>query len=741
MTKYNLAIDGASCASCVNKIETTLNKQAGVVQAKMNFADRTVEVEASSHVDELIKAVTQLGYGAKLIASENQAEQLAQNQQQAIDEYRKKYIQAATALAFGTGLMLYEWFGGSMQITNIFEQTMWLVVAVTIALVMFISGKHFYLSAWQNLKHKQANMHTLVSLGTLTAWGYSFLVVVLPELFPSNARFMYFEAAVVILGLVNLGLALELKARSNASDAISQLIQLQSKTAWVEINGKTQAIALEQVKQGDCVLVKPGEKIPVDGEVQSGASYVDESMLTGEPIAVSKMAGDKLVAGSINQTGTLKFIAKRVGQDTLLAQIIATVKQAQNTKPQISRLVDKIASVFVPVVMLIAVISGIVWWLLGPEPQLAYALVITTSVLIIACPCALGLATPMSIMVGVGRAAKLGVLYKNGDAIERAGKITTLVLDKTGTITQGKPEVSQVHFIKSDCDTDDLQRIASVEALSEHPLAQAMVNYLTGEYAVKPIDVSEFSATVGKGVVGICQGKQVLIGNISWLQNNGVATDSLLLSEEIQQQANTLVYVAINKKLHSVFCIEDKIRDDSLISIQSLQQRGIDIVMLTGDNRAVANKVASSLGINLVYAELSPVDKRDKIAQIKQTKPESIVAMVGDGINDAPALATADIGFAMGQGTDIAMQSADIVLMHGSLSTVIEAIDVSQATYTNIKQNLFAAFAYNSAAIPIAAGVLYPSLGFILNPMIAGLAMALSSVTVVLNANRLRVKS
>ena len=380
---------------------------------------------------------------------------------------------------------------------------------------------------------------------------------------------------------------------------------------------------------------------------------------------------------------------------------------------------------------------------MGPEPQLAYALVITTSVLIIACPCALGLATPMSIMVGVGRAAKLGVLYKNGDAIERAGKITTLVLDKTGTITQGKPQVSQVHFVEAEnteLDMNDLAIIASIEAVSEHPLAEAIVSYLQQQYAVTQFEIENFNATVGKGVSAQCQGKQVLIGNLTWLKTNGVELDNNSVPELIHQQANTLVYVAVNQKLHSVFCIEDKIRDDSLTSIQTLQQQGIDIVMLTGDNQAVANKVAKSLGINQVYAELSPVDKRDIIAQIKHQQPQSIIAMVGDGINDAPALAAADIGLAMGQGTDIAMQSADIVLMHGSLSTVIDAIAVSQATYTNIKQNLFAAFAYNSAAIPIAAGVLYPSLGFILNPMIAGLAMALSSVTVVLNANRLRAK-
>ena len=349
----------------------------------------------------------------------------------------------------------------------------------------------------------------------------------------------------------------------------------------------------------------------------------------------------------------------------------------------------------------------------------------------------------MSIMVGVGRAAKLGVLYKNGDAIERAGKITTLVLDKTGTITQGKPQVSQVHFVEAEnteLDMNDLAIIASIEAVSEHPLAEAIVSYLQQQYAVTQFEIENFNATVGKGVSAQCQGKHVLIGNLTWLKTNGVELDNNSVPEQIHQQANTLVYVAVNQKLHSVFCIEDKIRDDSLTSIQTLQQQGIDIVMLTGDNQAVANKVAKSLGINQVYAELSPVDKRDIIAQIKHQQPQSIIAMVGDGINDAPALAAADIGLAMGQGTDIAMQSADIVLMHGSLSTVIDAIAVSQATYTNIKQNLFAAFAYNSAAIPIAAGVLYPSLGFILNPMIAGLAMALSSVTVVLNANRLRAK-
>ena len=564
------------------------------------------------------------------------------------------------------------------------------------------------------------------------------VVVLFPMVLPEMARHVYFEATAMIIGLINLGLALEVKARGKTSEAIKRLIGLQVKTARVVRDNKELDIAIEQVLLDDIVRVRPGEKVPVDGVVIQGNTAIDESMLTGEPMPIEKGKGDEIVAGTLNKSGSILFQATRIGKDTAIAHIINMVKKAQNSKPSIGRLADVISAYFVPVVMIIAILSALVWFNFGPDPVIAYAVVSATTVLIIACPCALGLATPMSVMVGVGKAAESGVLIRHGEALQTASKITAMILDKTGTITEGKPSVTDIIIADRNYSEQQILTLAgSIESNSEHPLAQAIVDSALAKNLVLE-NTSEFNAIAGYGVQAKLNNQQLIFGNQKLMLKNAIAlNDFVARAQQLADSAKTPMYLAIDNKLVAIIAVSDPIKADSVAAIKRLQAKDIRVVMLTGDNRATANAVAQQVGIKEVFAEVLPEEKSNKVAEL-QAQGE-IVGMTGDGINDAPALALANVGFAIGTGTDVAIESADITLMRGSLHGLADAIAVSKATLANIKQNLFGAFIYNVAGIPVAAGILYPFFGLMLNPVVAGAAMAFSSLTVVSNANRLRL--
>lgn len=731
-----LIIEGAGCASCVGKIESALKSVSGVENAEMNFAQRTVSVTGTASPSALVKAVEKVGYSAKVATSQSGDDALAEKEQADWAYYKRLMREMTVALSLGVPLMIYSLFGGEMTVTTTSERVTWLVVGILTLGVLYFSGKHFFVGAWQSLKNHSANMDTLIALGTGTAWLYSMVVVIVPHLVPEMARHVYFEATAMIIGLINLGLALELKARGRTSEAIKRLIGLQAKTARVIRDDKQLDIAIEDVLEEDVVRVRPGEKIPVDGKVIEGSTTVDESMLTGEPMPVEKSVGDDVVAGTINKSGSFLFQATRVGKDTALAQIINMVKRAQNSKPPIGRLADIISAYFVPVVMIIAVISALAWLNFGPEPALAFAVVSATTVLIIACPCALGLATPMSVMVGVGKAAEAGVLIRNGEALQTASKVSAMILDKTGTITLGSPKVTDV-LVASEYDEQTvLQLAATLESGSEHPLAQAIVESAR-ERGIETTKVSNFNAIAGHGVEAKVDGKSLLFGNEKLLRERQVELGNFVeKAQELAAEAKTPMYFAVDNELAAIIAVADPIKDDSVAAIKRLQDNGVRVVMLTGDNRATAEAVAEKVGIKEFFAEVLPEEKSKKVQELQMEG--EIVGMTGDGINDAPALAIANVGFAIGTGTDVAIESADITLMRGSLHGLADAIAVSKATLRNIKQNLFGAFIYNVAGIPFAAGVLYPFLGMLLSPVIAGAAMAFSSLTVVSNANRLR---
>jgi Cu+-exporting ATPase len=615
------------------------------------------------------------------------------------------------------------------------SQAAWLAVGVITLAVLAVPGRPFFVGAWKALRHHNANMDTLIALGTGTAWLYSMVVVLAPGLVPEAARHVYFEASAMIIGLISLGLALEVRARGKTSAAVKRLLDLRAKTARVLRDGGEQDIPVEQVVAGDRVRVRPGEKIAVDGEVEEGSSRLDESMLTGEPMPVAKGPGDSVAAGTLNEGGTLIYRATRVGADTALARIIELVKKAQGTKPPIGRLADRVSAVFVPTIMLIAVAAALAWFNLGPQPPFSHMMVAATTVLIIACPCALGLATPMSVMVGVGKAAEYGILIRQGEALQTAADLDTVVLDKTGTITEGRPALTRVLAADGDTEEEVLTLAASLEAGSEHPLARAIMT-AAEERGLSPRSVSDFQALNGKGVSARLDGATLRLGNRRWLEQEGV---SLALQDQaaaLSEDAATPLFLARDDRVIGVLGVADRIKDDAAEAIRRLRERGLRVIMITGDIQASADAIARQAGVDEVLAEVLPEDKAREVKRLQQDGAK--VAMVGDGINDAPALAQADVGFAIGTGTDVAIESAAVTLMSGSLHGVADAMAISRATLGNIKQNLFGAFVYNSLGVPVAAGLLYPFTGWLLSPVIAGAAMSLSSVTVVSNANRLR---
>jgi len=732
-----LIIEGAGCASCVGKIESALKAVPGVENAEMNFAQRTVSVTGNAEASDLVKAVEKAGYNAKLAAAESEDDALAEKEKADQAYYKRLMKETWIALSLGGPLMAYALITGEVNVNTTIERVAWLIVGILTFGVLYFSGKHFFVGAWKSFLNHSANMDTLIALGTGTAWLYSMVVVFFPAAVPEQARHVYFEATAIIIGLIDLGLALELKARGRTSEAIKRLIGLQAKTARVIRDDKELDIAIEQVLMDDVVRVRPGEKIPVDGDVIEGHTAIDESMLTGEPMPVEKGVGDSVAAGTINKTGSILFKATRVGKDTALAQIINMVKRAQNSKPPIGRLADVISAYFVPVVMIIAVTSALVWLNFGPDPAVAFAIVSATTVLIIACPCALGLATPMSVMVGVGKAAEAGVLIRNGEALQTASKISAMILDKTGTITLGAPKVTDILVAGEEDEDTILKLAATLESGSEHPLALAIVESAQ-EKGIETGKVSNFYAIAGHGVQAEVDGKTLLFGNEKLMRERNIELgDFVEKAQVLAAEAKTPMYFAVDNKLSAIIAVADPIKEDSIAAIKRLQHNGIRVVMLTGDNRATAKAVAEKAGIKEFFAEVLPEDKSKKVQELQMEG--EVVGMTGDGINDAPALAIANVGFAIGTGTDVAIESADITLMRGSLHGLADAIAVSKATLRNIKQNLFGAFVYNVAGVPVAAGILYPLLGVLMNPVIAGAAMAFSSLTVVTNANRLRL--
>jgi Cu+-exporting ATPase len=731
-----LLIEGASCASCVNKIEAALSRVKGVEKAEMNLAQRTVSVDGSATTQSLIDAIRRIGYDAQSLKDKSDNDVLDEKDLADRAYYRRLMRDTFIALGLGVPLMIYGLFIGEMTVSTTPERIAWLAVGILTFVVMATSGRHFYIGGWKSILSHTANMDTLIMLGTGAAWIYSMVVVFVPALLPEMARHVYFEATAMIIGLINLGLALEVKARGRTSEAIKRLIGLQAKTARLVRDDKEIDIAIEDVLVDDLVRIRPGDKIPVDGIVVDGRTAMDESMLTGEPMPIEKSIGDSVATGTLNKTGSILFRATRVGKDTALAQIIDMVKHAQNSKPPIGRLADVIAGYFVPTIMIIAIVSGLIWLNIGPQPTIAFAVVSATTVLIIACPCALGLATPMSVMVGVGKAAEAGVLIGNGEALQTASKITAMVLDKTGTITLGAPKVTDIVLANAKSDEAMLQMAASLESGSEHPLALAIVE-TAEERGVTPAKVENFNAIAGHGIEGVVDGKHLYFGNERLMRAQGIEIDAFLdKAQSLASEAKTPMFMAIDGVLAGIIAVADPIKDDSISAIKRLQDNGLRVIMLTGDNRATAAAVAKKVGITEFYAEVLPQDKTDKIVALQMEN--EIVGMSGDGINDAPALAMANVGFAIGTGADVAIESADVTLMRGSLHGLADAIAVSKATLRNVKQNLFGAFIYNAAGVPVAAGILYPFFGLLLSPIIAGAAMAFSSLTVVMNANRLR---
>jgi len=729
----DLRITGMTCAACANRIEKGLNRMPGVVKANVNFATETAHVEyspADVSVADMIKKIEQLGY--KAVRREEQKDQEDHRKKEISVQKRKFIVSAVLSFPLLWAMVSHYSFAAFIRIPDLFMNP-W-VQFVLATPVQFVVGKQFYVGAFKALRNRSANMDVLVALGTSAAYFYS-LVLTLEwtrAAERSDNPAMYYEISAILITLIILGKWLEALAKGRTSEAIKALMGLQAKTALVVRDGREVTIPVEDVVVGDVFIVKPGEKIPVDGEVLEGVSSVDESMLTGESIPVEKRAGDTVIGATINKNGTLKVKATRVGKETALAQIIRVVEEAQGSKAPIQRIADRISGVFVPVVVTIAFVTFLLWYSAVDPGDFGGALEKAIAVLVIACPCALGLATPTSIMAGSGRAAEFGILFKGGEHLESTHRIQTVVLDKTGTITKGKPELTDV--IAADTDEPTLLRwVGAAEKNSEHPLAEAVV----GGALARGIDLpasDAFEAIPGYGIRAVVEGREILVGTRRWMARSGVSVPDAALAEmeRLEEDGKTAMLVAADRKYAGIIAVADTVKETSKKAIERLKSLGIEVVMVTGDNERTARAIARQLGIDRVLAEVLPEGKVEVIRKLQAEGKK--VAMVGDGINDAPALAAADIGMAIGTGTDVAMEAADVTLMRGDLNSIADAVDMSRKTMTNVKQNLFWALVYNSLGIPIAA------IG-LLAPWIAGAAMAFSSVSVVLNALRLqRVK-
>ncbi|MGL5388180.1 MAG: heavy metal translocating P-type ATPase [Serratia sp. (in: enterobacteria)] len=739
-----LAIEEMTCASCVGRVEKALTQLPGVLAATVNLATERARVRHLAGVvstADLESAVEQAGYQARRISAEtaNVNDQDTERRENEARGLRRSLLIAGILtlpvfiLEMGSHLIppMHHWVQGVLG-----EQTSWYIQFVLATLVLFGPGLRFFRKGIPALLRGAPDMNSLVSVGTAAAYGYSVVATFIPKVLPPGTANVYFEAAAVIVTLILLGRTLEARAKGRTSQAIKRLVGLQAKTARVERNGETVEIPLDQVTTGDVVFVRPGEKIPVDGEVVEGASYVDESMITGEPLPVSKGVGAAVVGGTINKTGAFSFRVTKVGANTVLAQIIRLVEEAQGSKLPIQALVDKVTMWFVPAVMAAAALTFLVWLIFGPDPALTFALVNAVAVLIIACPCAMGLATPTSIMVGTGRAAELGVLFRKGEALQALRDVSVIALDKTGTLTKGRPELTDLIPAKGFEPHEVLALVAAVETRSEHPIAEAIV-LATKQQGITLAPVEGFDAVPGFGVTAKVDGRVVSVGADRFMTQLGLDVASFLsAAQRLGEQGKSPLYAAIDGRLAAVIAVADPIKETTPEAIKALHALGLKVAMITGDNAATAAAIAKQLGIDEVAAEVLP---DGKVAALKKFRVNGArVAFVGDGINDAPALAEADVGLAIGTGTDVAIEAADVVLMSGDLRGVPNAIALSQATIRNIKQNLFWAFAYNAVLIPVAAGALYPLNGTLLSPIFAAAAMALSSVFVLGNALRLK---
>ncbi|GIW32620.1 MAG: ATPase [Meiothermus sp.] len=747
VAEVELGITGMTCAACVGRVERALKKLDGVLSSSVNLATERATVRylpASTDVAQLKRAVREAGYGVlEASAGQDRADVERQAREKEIANLRGTTLLAA---AFAVPLTLIAmvgmmWMPAHMFLTSLapMEAWNWVMLALTVP-VYFVAGARFLRLGWKALRSRSPDMNSLVMIGTGAAFWYSTAVTVLmslaPGLLPEQARHVYFEAAGVVITLILLGKYLEALAKGRTSEAMQRLLSLQAKTARVVEGSTEREIPVDEVLPGDLIAVRPGEKIPVDGVVVSGQSYVDESMITGEPIPVLKSEGAKVIGGTLNQNGAFTFQATAVGADTVLAQIIKLVETAQGSKPAIQNLADRVVAVFTPIVLGIALLTAGVWLLFGGEAAVSYALVNTVAVLIIACPCAMGLATPTSIMVGTGKAAEMGVLFRKGEALQTLQEAQVIALDKTGTLTKGKPELTDLRTEEGFEEAEVLRLIASLEQKSEHPIARAVVKEARAR-GLELLEPQDFEALPGFGVSGQVGIYRVDVGADRYMAQLGVDVSPFAAEAQcLADEGKTPLYAAVNGKLAAILAVADPIKEGTLEAIAALHRQGFKVAMITGDNRRTARSIARQLGIDEVLTEVLPAGKADAVKQLQGRGYR--VAFVGDGINDAPALAQADVGMAIGTGTDVAIETADVILISGDLRGVPNAIALSRATLKNIKLNLFWAFAYNIVLIPVAAGVLYPFTGWLLSPVLAGAAMGLSSVFVLSNALRLR---
>ena len=742
-TTVEFNVEGMTCASCVGRVERGLKAVPGVAEASVNLATERATVRGSAGAAELLAAIKGAGYEARQVgdtAASRADDEAAAQRRDAEREGLRRDLLLATALALPVFLLemgahLVPGMHGLIERT-IGMQASWYLQFVLTTLVLAVPGRRFYLKGFPALARLAPDMNSLVAVGTAAAWGYSVVATFLPGLLPAGTVNVYYEAAAVIVALVLLGRWLEARAKGRTSEAIKRLVGLQARVAHVRRDGRLVDLPVEQVAEGDVVEVRPGERVPVDGEVVEGASYVDESMITGEPVPVEKGAGSGVVGGTVNQTGAFTLRATAVGGQTMLAQIIRMVEQAQGAKLPIQALVDKVTLWFVPAVMGAALLTFLVWLVFGPSPALSFALVNAVAVLIIACPCAMGLATPTSIMVGTGRGAELGVLFRKGEALQLLKDARVVAVDKTGTLTEGHPVLTDLEVAEGFERARVLAAVAAVESRSEHPIARAIVAAAEDEGFTLPA-LADFESVTGMGVRAVVDGVRVEVGADRWMRELGLDVAPFAASaQRLGSEGKSPLYAALDGRLAAIVAVSDPIKPSSKAAIDALHDLGLKVAMITGDNERTARAIADQLGIDEVVAEVLPAGKVEAVQRLRAS--HGTLAFVGDGINDAPALAEADVGLAIGTGTDVAVESADVVLMSGNLQGVPTAIALSQATLGNIRQNLFWAFAYNTALIPVAAGVLYPAFGILLSPIFAAGAMSLSSVFVLGNALRLR---
>lgn len=741
IVKETIPIKGMTCAACVANVENAIRSLDGVVSASVNFASEQAIVEyipTQIGLREIRKAIKDAGYEVVSIEKGEDIVEKEKREREAHYKALKRKVIIGAILTVPVFALTYWDMIGLGAVFHIPKRINFLIQFILESPIQFWIGWQFYKGAYSAAKHKTTNMNTLIAVGTSAAYIYSVVATFLPSVFEIKgySADVYFDTAAAIIVLILLGRLFEARAKGQTSEAIKKLIGLKPKTARVLRNGKEEDTPLDEVEVGDIIIVRPGEKVPVDGIIKEGHSSIDESMITGESIPVEKGPGDSVIGATINKTGTFKFEATKVGKDMMLSQIISMVQEAQGSKPPIARLADKISAYFVPSVIGIATITFIIWFILGPEPSFTYAVLNAIAVLIIACPCALGLATPTSIMVGTGKGAEHGILIKSGDALETAHKIDTIVFDKTGTLTKGEPSVTDIVPSEGYKIEDLLSYAASAEKGSEHPLGEAIIKKAV-EMGITIYEPEWFKAFPGHGIKARVQGKEVLLGNIKFMEDEGVKIDAVKdTALRLADEGKTPMFVSLGKECTGIIAVADTIKEGSIEAISMLKRASIDVVMLTGDNKRTAEAIARMAGIEHVLSEILPEDKAREVKKLQEK--DRVVAMVGDGINDAPALAQADVGIAIGTGTDVAMEASDITLIKGDLMDVATAIALSRATIRNIKQNLFWAFAYNIILIPVAAGILFPFFGILLNPIYAAGAMGMSSITVVTNALRLR---